>query len=472
MKITSIQISNFLGLKRFKISQPGKWNMLSGDNGAGKSSVLKAIKEAFKSETGAEAKIHIDADKAEILVELTGGVSVKRTITPKSHGVKVTKGESTIDKPQSWLDSIYGEYSFNPIEFMEAPAKVQRDLLLSVMSAKVTADFVLAELPGTNDPDAKKLAQTFFDGIDFSSEGALDVLKELALRIYNTRHVVGQEITRLQGAIAQDKKELPKMVDGDFSGFKVEEKRNELEKLVADESYLKASKESLESLRTSASNKIAEIERLEAALETAKLELEQIKKNGKALSARISEAEERNPGEKIAALRLELQGFEAYRDNAVKIENVKRREAEQAELAIRHDYLNTWHKTLTNVSPNRVMQEQTTLVEGLAFTDDGVTFNGVAISNLSTAEQIKVSLAIAKALSGELKIICIDGFEALSEKSQSEFIETTKDDEYEYFITKVASGELKAEAIEGPKQPKAQTQTSQPPKKGKTDLGF
>jgi hypothetical protein len=57
-----------------------------------------------------------------------------------------------------------------------------------------------------------------------------------------------------------------------------------------------------------------------------------------------------------------------------------------------------------------------------------------------------VTMAIAKSLAGELKVICIDGAERLDEKTRAEFIRQADGDEFYYFITRV--GEPKPGEIE------------------------
>ena len=47
MKIKSIKIKNFIGIKEFNYNPSGKLNILKGKTGGGKSSVLEAIEKAF-----------------------------------------------------------------------------------------------------------------------------------------------------------------------------------------------------------------------------------------------------------------------------------------------------------------------------------------------------------------------------------------------------------------------------------------
>jgi len=74
-----------------------------------------------------------------------------------------------------------------------------------------------------------------------------------------------------------------------------------------------------------------------------------------------------------------------------------------------------------------------------------ITIDGLPIKNLSTSRQIRLALDIAKATSGKLKLICVDRFESLDPEVQNEFFNEIAGDEYQYFISQVAVGDLKVE---------------------------
>jgi exonuclease SbcC len=66
----------------------------------------------------------------------------------------------------------------------------------------------------------------------------------------------------------------------------------------------------------------------------------------------------------------------------------------------------------------------------------------VPVDNLSEGEKLELCLDIAKAKSGELGVILVDGFEKLDEEKQELFIAKAKQSSLQYFITKVGNGEL------------------------------
>ena len=87
-------------------------------------------------------------------------------------------------------------------------------------------------------------------------------------------------------------------------------------------------------------------------------------------------------------------------------------------------------------------------IKDLGIGGDGeITIKGLPIKNLSDGEKIILALDIARATLKELKIININGFEALDTKSQELFLnEIQKDQDIQYFISKVADGPLKIES--------------------------
>jgi len=66
-----------------------------------------------------------------------------------------------------------------------------------------------------------------------------------------------------------------------------------------------------------------------------------------------------------------------------------------------------------------------------------VTVDGIPIGDLSTEEQIKVTLAIARAMAKELPLVCIDGVERLDDEHFAEFTKQAASDGFQYFVTRV-----------------------------------
>jgi hypothetical protein len=96
--------------------------------------------------------------------------------------------------------------------------------------------------------------------------------------------------------------------------------------------------------------------------------------------------------------------------------------------------------------PAKALAEAKLPIEGLALDGERIAVNGIAIDDLATSEQIGITLSIARALSKELPLICIDGVERLDEESFAEFTRQAEADGFQYFVTRV--GVPKAGEIE------------------------
>ena len=93
--------------------------------------------------------------------------------------------------------------------------------------------------------------------------------------------------------------------------------------------------------------------------------------------------------------------------------------------------------------PAELFKQADLPIEGLGIDDKGnVTINERPIKSLSTSEQIRLALDIAKATAGELQLICIDGFESIVGEAREELMKQISADSYQYFITESAAGEV------------------------------
>lgn len=100
--------------------------------------------------------------------------------------------------------------------------------------------------------------------------------------------------------------------------------------------------------------------------------------------------------------------------------------------------------TFCRNKPQEILNNMTLPVKNLGIDKEGnITISDRPIKNLSTAEQLDVAIDIAKATSGELKLICIDKFEAMDKETQEAFFKKTENDGFTYFITQVTEGDLK-----------------------------
>ena len=434
MKITKIQILNFLGIGAFKPGKLGKLNKIKGGNGTGKSSVLKAITEAFKSSGIDPNMIKVNSDKAEIMIEIDGRIKIDRRITSSANNVKVVVDGEPVAGPQKWLNNIIGPLNFNPVDFFLAKPKERRAILLSAIHFNI---------------DQAGLIEVLGDGpvpidlgrFDYSKHG-LELLDEIQKAVYEKRHEQNIEVTRLRKAIEQDKKDIPSTLDKEkFKNFDIKQAMKQLQDGRDSLQRHEGELSQLESLRRLASDSKARIEKLESELVLAKSNLAEIQSEGKALKEQVNSFT-RPDVESVQA------AVDIFHDNQKlihKLEEIERREDEAEKAAEVHVTLDAFYKKLSNEIPKLVLQKVKLPIKGLVIKDDDILINKVAIDKLATSEQIKFAVEIARALAGELKVICVDRFESLDKDARKAFENEAECDDFEYFMTQVTDGDLSLE---------------------------
>lgn len=99
--------------------------------------------------------------------------------------------------------------------------------------------------------------------------------------------------------------------------------------------------------------------------------------------------------------------------------------------------------------PGELLKTAKMPIEGISVDVDGrVRINGTLLDGLSDGEKIALSMKIAKAQCGELKLICVDKFESLDKVSQAKLLAEMTIDEYQYFVTEVVNTESNQVEIE------------------------
>jgi hypothetical protein len=91
--------------------------------------------------------------------------------------------------------------------------------------------------------------------------------------------------------------------------------------------------------------------------------------------------------------------------------------------------------------PQELLKTASLPVEGLEVDDQGrIRINGTLLDGLSEGEAIDFAFRLAKAQAGDLKVICIDGWQNLGSKAK-EILEEAATDDFQYFLLETAENE-------------------------------
>ena len=148
MKIVKLTANNFKKLKAVEIVPEGNTVVISGKNGAGKSSVLDAIMAALCGKKACpEMPIREGEKSAKVEVDL-GDFKVTRTFTQTGGAVSIVgKNGLQTKSPQAILDRTVGDLSFDPLAFFNEKPREQRQILMDMVGLTfVDLDLAFADI--------------------------------------------------------------------------------------------------------------------------------------------------------------------------------------------------------------------------------------------------------------------------------------------------------------------------------------
>lgn len=478
--IKRLVIKNCLGIEELAFN-PGKVNIISGGNEKGKTSILETIEKGLFNTKRRARFVRTGNEKAYIELELEGGINIIRTVKEDEAGldlgsVKVTQDGHPINAPETFLKEMLGAtlkrkdiFSFNPVDFMMKKDAEQTGILLSLMPIFVTPENALewfGQAPKVN----------------YEKHG-LQVLKDLEQWFYDARREANAAVKATQDELDAVTKRLPdnynltewegKSLKAEYDQLNQAQEQNRMIKdYRAQVNTAQATQESIQNeykLKRAGVEKmrddtIVEIDKQIAALEKEKektiaLSEERLKgisdQEEKELAIHEEETtsareylKDHTPAdiEPLKAKCEETERMKSYVPLAKEVQQLKGRLADQTSGA---EYLNQCVDEARK-KPNELLQKTSLPIEGLGIDGKGnVTINNLPINNLSTAQQVRTCLNIARELAKDtaLKLICVDKIEHLDETVRAEFIKQIEaDQEFQYFITQVTDGDLKVEA--------------------------
>ena len=351
MKIVRLTAENVKRLKAVEITPDGNVQVITGRNAQGKTSVLDAIWLALGGgAAGRETTrpIRDGETKASVTLDL-GDLTVTRTWVGDKTTLTVKNADGAkYGSPQGVLDALVGRLSFDPLEFTRLAPREQVAALLELVDLDVD-------------------------------------LAALATQTQAAYHAPA-EIGRQGKAIGEIPAEIAGAPDVELSASD----------LIA----------SIRDAETMAATQAAELEaanRAEAQVADLRAELARWEASLRGHQAKIAA---HPPVPDVAAMDAELKAVDetnrAVRHNARVTQAKARKDALTADYHAQTAVIETIDATKAAALAGAKFP-----VDGLGFDDTGVTYNGVPFSQASSAEQIRVSLAMAMSLNPKLRVIRI-----------------------------------------------------------------
>ena len=419
MKIVRLTAANLKRLVAVEITPDGNLVQITGRNGAGKTSVLDAIWWALAGTRHVQARpIREGAEVAEIELDLGTLIVTRRFLAQEDGGfttsIKVESPEGArYPSPQTVLDALVGELSFDPLAFARATPREQYDTLTGLLEVDVAGlDREHAELYEQR-RDVNREAKTLQGAAD-KAKSPTRIPDEVPVEPIKARLAEAADQDAGRRADLDRREELRRTVVAAEADVGVHARK------VAD------LKEQLARLRDELAYAEARQAEALAALAAAEVDLSDLPEvpdpvDVSALYAELDAAREAN------ARRDRLTAERREHDRLANAAERKRKQA--AKLTRQMDDL--------QAAKAAAIESAALPVPNLTLGDGVVILDGVPLEQASDAQQLRTSVALAMAANPELRVLRIRDGSLLDEDSLAALAEMADASDYQVWIERV-----------------------------------
>ena len=457
MKISKLKIENLFGIEQLELD--GKSVELTGTNGAGKSSVLDAIRLALTNNSKRKYIVKNGETEGRVLVKLDDGTTIDRKKRTDKSDYKSIKDENgnEINSPESFLKDIFTPLQLEPVEFLSMTEQQQNRILLNLIEFnKDKKEFInekFGEIPSWVNYD----------------DSILEILNQIQSKegqYYQTREDVNREIRNGMAIINDIAKDIPENYDeSKWRNYTLSDKYEQLNKdkdfnakidksIAYKEDYENKIKQietvenntllQIEKDKSEEKNKITtEMQELKNRIELLQKDLENIdvkyeKTIAETKSETIAEKAKLDENIKVAnewankekinteMLENELKIAEEMKGHLNEYDRMK-------EMQKKVDNFNIISETLTNkielarTLPGEILKEVNIPVKNLTVENGIPLVNSIPISNLSEGEKLQLCVHVTLSNNNNLKLILFDGTEKLSEENRNKLYDICKE---------------------------------------------
>lgn len=435
LTVKEVRIKNFKNLSNVELSLKGKSLIISGENGAGKSSFIQAIWSTLSAKGKPQKPIKEGEDNASVIVVIGEDgkeYTVESKFTEKGNYLTITSPDGFQTSKVGNLEKLVGDINFDIFNFVQLSRTVpgrreQVGMILDFLTPKeqeaietINTDisFIKEERSGINvlmKNDSGTLA-TLKDGlstddIDLIWNEAIPepVDKQKLLHDYQVTETNNNEIKLTQAGIDSNVKEHNILIKATETA--TEQMKKEIQELKA----------RYASMATNRAIKISELSDV-------------IKKMDKELSALGNHIDTDSIMQKI-------RDADTANDRIQSMQNVSKLQKSIETKKTKFSSLLT-KMNAKEENKRKVITGSSLPVKGLTFDEDGLYFNGIPFTEeqLATSELIRIGIQIAMAKNPNVKILRIEQGESLGDKVLKEILAAAKKAGYQLFIEEVTKG--------------------------------
>lgn len=456
MKINKLRITNLYGIEHLELD--GKSIELTGTNGAGKSSVIDAIRLALTNNSKRKYIIKSGKKEGTIFIETDTGLTIDRRKRTDKADYKSVKDENgnEINSPETFLKDIFTPLQLEPVEFLTMSEKEQNKLLLNLIEF---------------DRDKKEYITEKFGEINWVDydNSILEILNEIQAKegkFYQDREEINRNIRNGNAIITDIAKDIPEGYDAEkWRNYTLSDKYEELnknktynEKIDKSIAYKEDYKNKVSSLDEIYENKVLQIAQkkteeihqidkkileLQSQISVLQTELKGLDNkydidlnNAKAehdteiakLEENIKVANEWASKEKknTEILENELKIAEQMKSHLNEYDRIIDMRAKVKGLEAQSEML-TDKIELARKLPGEILATANIPVKNLTVEDGIPLVNGLPINNLSEGEKLQLCVDVSLSDNNNLKLILIDGTEKLSDENRDKLYKICKE---------------------------------------------
>lgn len=467
MKTTKIKIKNLFGIKEIELDSRSA--EITGTNGAGKTSVIDAIKYALTNKSDREYIIKQGETEGEVLIETDTGLTIDRKKRTEQADYKSVKENGReVSSPETILRQIFTPLQLNPVEFTQMSKQDQNRTILDLIHFDWDLNWIreqFGEIPS---------------GINYE-QNILQVLNDIQSEngdYFKRRQDINRDYRNKCAFITDIAKDIPSGYDAEkWDKFDIGEKYRQLEHMREENNRIERAKifkdsydNKVRGLEADKEIQLSELERsIAQERQNIAQEIERLKGDIRTLEEKQNGLDAKNADrqaliksqfkEKLAKLDSDIRIAEQYAGRDTEDTSELEDEINEAEAMRRH--LNEYRRMaamneeakklkeqsdeltrkieLARTLPGEILKTATIPIEGFTVEDGIPLINGLPISNLSEGEQLNFCVDVALAKPNTMQIILIDGAEKLSDENRQKLYDKCKEKGLQFIATRTTN---------------------------------